>query len=100
MLIVSTPCQSVLAAFIDTETVLDSIRGQEAHNQLKQFLSREDVKAALIAHGIDPMEAKRRINALSDEEVLRIADQIDQLPTGGGVPPKLSSSFYLFFFLF
>ena len=37
MLIVSTPCQSVLAAFIDTETVLDSVRGQEAHNKLKQF---------------------------------------------------------------
>ncbi len=89
MLIVSTPCQSVLAAFIDTETFLDSIRGQEAHNQLKQFLSREDVKAAIIAHGIDPMEAKRRINALSDEEVLRIADQIDQLPTGGGAVETL-----------
>jgi hypothetical protein len=97
MLIVSTPCQSVLAAFIDTETVLDSIRGQEAHNQLKQFLSREDVKAALIAHGIDPMEAKRRINALSDEEVLRIADQIDQLPTGGGAAEAVLVILLVFF---
>jgi hypothetical protein len=83
MLIVSIPCQSVLAAFIDTETVLDSVRGQEAHDQLKQFLAREDVQTALIAHGIDPMEAKRRINALSDDEVIRIADQIDKLPAGG-----------------
>jgi hypothetical protein len=97
MLIVSTPCQSVLAAFIDTETVLDSIRGQEAHNQLKHFLSREDVKAALIAHGIDPMEAKRRINALSDEEVLRIADQIDQLPTGGGAAEAVLVILLVFF---
>ncbi len=97
MLIVSIPCQSVLAAFIDTETVLDSIRGQEAHNQLKQFLAREDVKAALIAHGIDPMEAKRRINALSDDEVLRIADQIDQLPAGGGAAEAVLVILLVFF---
>jgi hypothetical protein len=97
MLIVSTPCQSVLAALIDTETVLDSVRGQDAHNQVKQFLSREDVKAALIAHGIDPMEAKRRINALSDEEVLRIADQIDQLPTGGGAAEAVLVILLVFF---
>ena len=83
MLIVSIPCQSVLAALIGTETVLDSVRSQEAHDQLKQFLAREDVQTALIAHGIDPMEAKRRINALSDDEVIRIADQIDKLPAGG-----------------
>ncbi len=89
MFVVSTPCQSVIAALIGTETVLDSIHDQEARDQLKQFLTREDVQAALIAHGIDPMEAKRRINALSDEEVIRIADQIDQLPTGGGAVETL-----------
>ena len=84
MLIVSIPCQSVLAALIDTETALDSVRSQEARDQLKRFLTREDINAALTARGIDPMEAKRRIDALSDDEVIRIADQIDQLPAGGG----------------
>ncbi len=89
MFIISTPCQSVFAALIDTETFLGSVRGQEAHDQLKQFLAREDVQATLISHGIDPMEAKRRINALSDEEVIRIADQIDKLPEGGGAVEAL-----------
>ena len=89
MFMVSTPCQSVLAALIGTETVLSSVRDQEARDHLKQFLAREDVQAALIAHGIDPMEAKKRINALSDDEVIRIADQIDQLPTGGGTAEAL-----------
>lgn len=84
MLIVSTPCQSLLAALIDTETVLDSVRGQEARDQLIQFLAREDVQAALTAHGIDPMDAKAQIDVLSDDEVISIADQIDQLPAGGG----------------
>ena len=81
--------QSVFAALIDTETVMVSVRGREAQDQLKQFLAREDVQAALIAHGIDPMEANRRIDALSDDEVIRIADQIDQLQAGGGAAEVL-----------
>ncbi len=84
MLIVSIPCQSVLAALINTETVMNSVPGDEARDQLRQFLAREDVRAALIAHGVDPMEAKKRIDTLSDDEVIRISNQIDQLPAGGG----------------
>ena len=83
MLIITIPCQSVMAALIGTETVLDSVRDHEARDQLKQLFAREDIQAALIAHGIDPVEAKRRIDALSDEEAIRIADEIDQLPAGG-----------------
>jgi hypothetical protein len=83
MLIATIPCQSVMAALIDTESVQDSVRGREARDQLKQLFAREDVQAALMAHGIDPVEAKRRIDALSDEEVIRIADEIDRLPAGG-----------------
>ena len=83
MLIITIPCQSVMAALINTETVLDSVRDHEARDQLKQLFAREDIQAALIAHGIDPVEAKRRIDALSDEEAIRIADKLDQLPAGG-----------------
>ncbi len=83
-IIVSIPRESLLAALIDTETVIDSSHSQEARDQLRQFLAREDIQEALIANGIDPMEAKSRIDALSDEEVIRISDQIDQLPAGGG----------------
>ena len=97
MFMVSTPCQSVLAALIETETVLDSVRGQKAREQLNNFLAREDVKAALIANGIDSMEAKRRINALSDDEVIRIADQIDQLPAGGGAAEAILVILLVFF---
>ena len=83
MLIITIPCQSVMAALINTETVLDSVRDHEARDQLKQLFARKDIQAAFIAHGIDPVEAKRRIDALSDEEAIRIADKLDQLPAGG-----------------
>ena len=84
MLIIFAPVHSVLAAMVGTETVIDSARGQEARDLIHKVLAREDVQAALNEHGIDPQEAKARIDSLTDEEVIRIADQIDQLPEGAG----------------
>ena len=84
MLIVSIPRESVLAALVDTENIIESVHSQKARDQVRQFLAREDIQAELIAHGIDPIEARSRIDALSDDEVIRISDQIDQLPAGGG----------------
>jgi len=84
MFLICAPVHSVFAAMIGTETVLDSARVLETRKTLHQFLARQDIKDALITHGIDPMEAKVRIDSLSDDEVIRIADQIDQLPAGGG----------------
>ena len=88
-LIVSIPKESVLAALIDTETIIDSSHSQKARDQLTQFIAREDIQKALIANGIDPMEAEARINTLSDEEVIRISDQIEKLPAGGGAAELL-----------
>ena len=83
MLVICMPVHSVLAAMIKTETVLDTSRSQEAREYLNQLLVREDVRAALITRGIDPLEAKSRVNSLSDAEVIVIADKLEQLPAGG-----------------
>lgn len=83
MLVICMPAHSVLAAMIKTETVMETSRGQEAREYLNQLLAREDIRAALIARGIDPLEAKARVNSLSDAEVIEIANQIEQLPAGG-----------------
>ena len=85
MFLICTPVHSVLAAMIETETVLDSARGREARDFLHQMLARKDLQDAIIAQGIDPMEARTRIDSLSDDEVIRIADQIDRFAAGGGV---------------
>ena len=84
MFFIGAPAHSVLGAMIGTETVLDSTRGREAREYLHQLLTRKDVQDAFIAQGIDPIEARKRIDGLSDDEVVRIADHIDQLPAGGG----------------
>ena len=84
MLIISGPLQSAYAAIVGTETVLDSARGQEARMYLKQLLAREDVLNALVAQGIDPAEARARIDSLADAEAINAADKFDQLPDGSG----------------
>lgn len=83
MLMVIVPYRSSFAGMIGTETALDMTRGQEARNYIKGIVAREDVQTALIAQGINPLEAKARIDSLSDAEAIDLADQIEQQPAGG-----------------
>lgn len=83
MLLLSLPHKSAFAGMIGTETVLDATRSQEARDYLNRTLAREDVRASLVAQGIDPLEAKARVESLSDAEAVSLADQIEELPAGG-----------------
>jgi hypothetical protein len=82
-MLLSVPYQAAFAALVETETLLDMSRGQEARETLKQFMVRNDVRSAIVSQGVDPLEADARLNSLSDAEVIQLADQIDQLPAGG-----------------
>ena len=83
MLSISIPYQSALAALVGTETILENNRINETRSYLKNALEREDVKQALQAQGINPLEARARVESLSDKEIAHIADNMDQLPAGG-----------------
>jgi cysteine synthase len=69
---------------VRTETVLTQSTVKNVRENLNQFLKREDVKAVMIAQGISPIEAKARVDSLSDAEIMQIADKMDQLTAGGG----------------
>jgi hypothetical protein len=77
------PVQSVFAVMVGTETVL--VNNQDRQNvreSVRVFLDRKDIQSLLSAGGIDPGEAKKRVDSLSDAEVRQIADKIEQLPAG------------------
>ncbi len=82
-LLLSVPYQTAVAALVETETILDMSRGEEARATLKQFMARQDVRSAIVSQGVEPLEADARINSLTDAEVIQLADQIDQLPAAG-----------------
>jgi len=81
-LLLSIPYQAALAAMVDTEAMLDTSRSQEARETLRQFMLRQDVRSAIVSQGVDPLEADARVESLTDAEVIRVAEQIDQLPAG------------------
>lgn len=76
--------QPVSAAMVGTESTLEAARAQRTRDDLRKMMARAEVQAELTARGIDPQEAKARIGALSDAEVIKIADEIDKLPAGAG----------------
>jgi len=84
VIMISGPVQSVMAAMIGTESVIEASQGQEARNRINELLVRGDVRQALINQGIDSREARARIDSLSDAEAMAIADKLDQLPAGSG----------------
>lgn len=83
MVMISAPLSTVFAAMVGTEAILTNPDTSEARDQLRSFLDRKEVQSQLTARGIDPAEAKARVDSLSDAEVMQIADKIDQLPSGG-----------------
>ena len=84
MLLIAIPYQPLLAAMVPTEATIYQIKAQNARDYLKTVISKNDIKKSLISQGIDPNEAKARVDSLSDSEVMEVADKIEQLPAGGG----------------
>ena len=83
MMMLFTPSPSCLAAMIGTESVLDAARANQARQHINLILQREDVQKALRAQAVSAQEAKARVDALSDAEVVNLAARLDQAPAGG-----------------
>ena len=75
--------QSASAAMIGTEILLKADRNHEARDYLNHLISRKDIQKALVDRGVNPHEAKARINSLSDDEIEMIAGILADLPAGG-----------------
>ena len=82
LLVINVPVHSVFAAMVGTEVVLVNQDTQYVRENVRAFLDRQEIQSLLSAGGIDPGEAKNRVDSLSDAEVRQIADKIEQLPAG------------------
>ena len=81
--LVFIPCQTLMAAMVGVDAMIDADRLAQARATIQATMSRTDVQEALVSQGIEIEEAMARIDALSDAEVVEMADRIDQLPAGG-----------------
>ena len=79
--IISAPAH---AAMVNTAEILKQNQHNLACERINMFLDRSEVQKHLVAWGVNPDEAKARVDCLSDQEIERISARIDQLPSGGG----------------
>lgn len=99
MIMISMPYQSAWAAMVSTEDLIHSERAAEARTSLSKVLAREDIQQALMARGIDPVEAQARVDSLTDAEAIRFAGMVDQMPAGAGVEWILGLAVFVFLVL-
>jgi hypothetical protein len=72
----------VQAGMVSTESAVAADR-----NRIATMLDRPEVRAQLEARGVSSTDAKARVAALTDEEVVQLAGRIDSLPAAGGGDP-------------
>ena len=84
LFVLTGPTDAARAALITTEQAIAGAAAASERGRVAAFLARDDVRAQMVALGVDPAEAAQRVAGLSDAEVQRIAGHLDQLPAGQG----------------
>lgn len=79
------PVAPVHAALVGTEQIVSSAQSTQNRDRIRGFLQREDVRNRLQKQGVDANAALMRVDAMTDNEVQTVADQLDKLPAGGDV---------------
>jgi Family of unknown function (DUF6627) len=84
-LLTIVPIAPARAALISTEDVVRQANPSNDREKVTAFLKRQDVRQQLVFLGVDVREADARVATLSDQEIAKIAGQIDQMPAGQGI---------------
>lgn len=85
MLMLLAPMQSVHAGLVPTHVVAGDAQVQHERERIRDFLQREDVRDILVRQGLDPEMAWQRVQGMTDQEVAKLSQQIDNLPAGAGI---------------
>jgi hypothetical protein len=78
--IISAPAH---ATMINTGEIFKQSQHDLSSKSINTFLDRSEVQKHLVAWGVNPEEAKARVDSLTDDEIENIASRMDQLPAGG-----------------
>jgi hypothetical protein len=75
--------QTAKAQMIGTNTVIAAQKQEANRERVAAFLGRDDVQQAMVQRGVDVAEAQKRVATLSDAELTKISQAMEQLPAGG-----------------
>jgi hypothetical protein len=82
-LLLDITAHTAQAQMIGTNVVIAGQQDAANRAQVATFLDREDVKQIMTQHGVDTVEAQKRVDSLSSAELGKIANSMEQLPAGG-----------------
>ncbi len=72
------------AALVSTAQVVSAKDHEQIRSQLHVLFDRADVQAQLETWGVDPQEARARVDTLSSHELENLSARMDKMPAGGG----------------
>ena len=75
--------QSVGAASIETQTAVQVEDRAAVEARIDARLARDDVRQALQSLGVDAAQARARVDALTDPEIVQLDGKLAQLPAAG-----------------
>jgi hypothetical protein len=75
--------QTAKAQMIGTNTVITAQKQDANRERVTAFLNRDDVQQVMAKHGVDAAEAQKRVASLSDSELTKVSQAMEQLPAGG-----------------
>ena len=88
------------AGLIETEMVINTLQEEKSRSRITAFLNRQEILDVFSKQDIDPLQAKKRVASLTDQEVSEICKVLDQLPAGGdGVGAVVGAVVLIFFVL-
>ena len=70
------------AAMVSTDQLIDQSTASGDRERVMSFLAREDVRRQMETLGVDADDAAARVAGLSDAEVQKIVNKLDELPAG------------------
>lgn len=73
------------SSIVTSDELAAGARAEQQRSELASMFDREDVRKELIKRGVDPNMAKERVAGLTDAEVAKLTQDIDNLPAGEGV---------------
>ena len=91
------PYRPAQAELVVTDSVITPARRPESDRaRVRALLDRRDLQSQLEEYGISAEEAAARVDALTDQEIARVADRLDAVPAGGAGDPVTALAGLLF----
>lgn len=85
ILCLALPLQSAQAGIVGTDRIEVSAQSKIGRDRIRAFLKREDVRLEMQSQGVDASAAYARVDALTDDEVQKVAGNLDNVPAGGDI---------------